>query len=98
MLAASVPVANAIASELKKEGPGAPEAAARRAYQALWPPKAKLQRDFHVFGGEFLMAQEAPALRGFFDGFFKIPLPLWAVRSYTNICSRFLSWFSASFH
>lgn len=80
MLAASLPVANAIAEELKKGGPGAPTAAARRAYQTLWPAKAKLQRDFHVFGGEFLMAQDASVLRGFFDGFFKIPLPLWAVR------------------
>lgn len=90
MLAASVPVANAIASELKKGGPGASEAAARRAYQALWPAKAKLQRDFHVFGGEYLMAQQAPGLRGFFNGFFKIPLPLWAVRyfmqSYVYVC------------
>lgn len=79
MLAASGVVAKAIASELKNAGPGAPQAAARRAYQALWPAKAKLQRDFHVFGGEFLMAQQAPTLRGFFNGFFKLPLPLWAV-------------------
>lgn len=80
MLAASGPVSRAIAAELKKGGPGTSEAAARRAYQALWPSKAKLQRDFHVFGGEFLMAQQAPILRGFFNGFFKLPLPLWAVR------------------
>nr|ATD53303.1 lycopene beta-cyclase [Dictyopteris undulata] len=87
MLAASFPVAHAIARELKKGGPGAPAAAARRAYQALWPAKAKLQRDFHVFGGEFLMAQHAPALRGFFNGFFKIPLPLWAgfLSGYPNL-------------
>lgn len=80
MLAASGAVSRAIAAELKKGGPGTSEAAARRAYQALWPSKAKLQRDFHVFGGEFLMAQSAPTLRGFFNGFFKLPLPLWAVR------------------
>lgn len=80
MLAASTGVASAIALELKKGGPDAPEAAARRAYQALWPAKAKLQRDFHVFGGEFLMAQDVTMLRGFFNGFFKLPLPLWAVR------------------
>ena len=80
MLAASGPVSRAIAAELKKGGPGTSEAAARRAYQALWPSKAKLQRDFHVFGGEFLMAQQAPILRGFFNGFFELPLPLWAVR------------------
>lgn len=80
MLAAAGPVSRAIAAELKKGGPGTSQAAARRAYQALWPSKAKLQRDFHVFGGEFLMAQKAPMLRGFFNGFFKVPLPLWAVR------------------
>nr|ATD53300.1 lycopene beta-cyclase [Sargassum vachellianum] len=88
MLAAAGGVARAIASELTKEGyPGASEAAARRAYRALWPAKARLQRDFHVFGGEFLMAQHAPILRGFFDGFFKLPLPLWAgfLSGYPNL-------------
>ncbi|CAM9885386.1 unnamed protein product [Pylaiella littoralis] len=87
MLAASGAVSRAIAAELKKGGPGASEAAARRAYQALWPSKARLQRDFHVFGGEFLMAQPAPTLRGFFNGFFKLPLPLWAgfLSGYPNL-------------
>nr|ATD53295.1 lycopene beta-cyclase [Petalonia fascia] len=87
MLAAAGPVSRAIAAELKKGGPGTSEAAARRAYQALWPSKAKLQRDFHVFGGEFLMAQKAPMLRGFFNGFFKLPLPLWAgfLSGYPNL-------------
>ncbi|CAN0362449.1 unnamed protein product, partial [Discosporangium mesarthrocarpum] len=78
MLAAAGGVASAIAKELKAGGPGSSAVAARRAYQALWPAKARLQRDFHVFGGEFLMAQDAPILRGFFNGFFKLPLPLWA--------------------
>ena len=81
MLAAAGGVARAIATELKTDGPGAPAAAAGRAYQALWPARARLQRDFHVFGGEFLMAQQAPILRGFFNGFFKLPMPLWAVRT-----------------
>ncbi|CAB1100630.1 unnamed protein product [Ectocarpus sp. CCAP 1310/34] len=87
MLAASGAVSRAIAAELKKDGPGTSEAAARRAYQALWPSKAKLQRDFHVFGGEFLMAQPASTLRGFFNGFFKLPLPLWAgfLSGYPNL-------------
>nr|ATD53301.1 lycopene beta-cyclase [Sargassum thunbergii] len=88
MLAAAGGVARAIASELTKEDhPAASEAAARRAYQALWPAKARLQRDFHVFGGEFLMAQHAPILRGFFDGFFRLPLPLWAgfLSGYPNL-------------
>nr|ATD53302.1 lycopene beta-cyclase [Ishige okamurae] len=87
MLAASRGVAEAIATELKSGGPGASRAAARRAYQALWSAKAKLQRDFHVFGGEFLMAQDTSILRGFFNGFFKLPLPLWAgfLSGYPNL-------------
>jgi hypothetical protein len=32
-----------------------------------------------VFGGEFLMAQDAPNLRGFFDSFFHLPEALWTV-------------------
>lgn len=91
MLAASGAVSRAIAAELKKDGPGTSEAAARRAYQALWPSKAKLQRDFHVFGGEFLMAQPASTLRGFFNGFFKLPLPLWAVRTWSVGCCAMCS-------
>lgn len=38
-----------------------------------------MQRDFTVFGGEFLMVQDAANLRGFFDSFFKLPKELWAV-------------------
>jgi hypothetical protein len=40
-----------------------------------------LQRDFAVFGGEFLMVQDAGNLRGFFDSFFKLPEGMWAVRT-----------------
>lgn len=42
----------------------------------------RLQRDFAVFGGEFLMAQDAGNLRGFFDSFFRLPVPQWAVRAF----------------
>jgi lycopene beta-cyclase len=36
-----------------------------------------MQRNFAVFGGEFLMKQNVKGLRGFFDGFFKLPLEYW---------------------
>jgi lycopene beta-cyclase len=51
---------------------------AASAYHALWTPENIRQRNFAVFGGEFLMKQDVVGLRGFFDGFFKLPLPLWA--------------------
>jgi lycopene beta-cyclase len=37
-----------------------------------------MQRNFAVFGGEFLMKQNVRGLRGFFDGFFRLPTPQWA--------------------
>ena len=54
-----------------------PDRAAARAYDAIWSPTNIAQRNFAVFGGEFLMKQNVEGLRGFFDGFFKLPLPLW---------------------
>jgi lycopene beta-cyclase len=51
---------------------------AGRAYHALWSPANQRQRNFSVFGGEYLMKQNVVGLRGFFGGFFKLPLPLWA--------------------
>ncbi|CAM9854506.1 unnamed protein product [Chrysoparadoxa australica] len=77
MLAGSKPAADAMAKELKKDV-FSPDLAAQKVYYAMWPAEARLQRSFHVFGGEFLMQQDATNLRGFFNGFFKIDLPLWA--------------------
>mmetsp|Transcript_8677 Transcript_8677/g.12785 ORF Transcript_8677/g.12785 Transcript_8677/m.12785 type:complete len:628 (+) Transcript_8677:139-2022(+) len=48
------------------------------AYHAIWSPANIRQRDFAVFGGEFLMKQNVEGLRGFFDGFFRLPLEMWA--------------------
>jgi lycopene beta-cyclase len=48
------------------------------AYHALWSPANQRQRNFSIFGGEYLMKQNVAGLRGFFGGFFKLPLPLWA--------------------
>lgn len=49
-----------------------------KAYNTLWSPENQRQRNFAVFGGEFLMKQDVVGLRGFFDGFFRLPLPMWA--------------------
>ncbi len=47
------------------------------AYNAIWSPSNIRQRNFAVFGGEFLMKQNVQGLRGFFDGFFRLPLEMW---------------------
>jgi lycopene beta-cyclase len=47
-------------------------------YHSLWSPSNIMQRNFAVYGGEYLMQKDVVGLRGFFDGFFKLPLPLWA--------------------
>ncbi len=47
------------------------------AYHAMWSPSNIRQRNFAVFGGEFLMKQNVKGLRGFFDGFFRLPLEMW---------------------
>ena len=39
-----------------------PDAAAAAAHAALWPRASRLQRDFAVFGGEFLGAQPVATL------------------------------------
>ena len=43
-----------------------------RRYGALWSRKTSLQREFALFGGEFLMTLDAEALRGWFGGFFAL--------------------------
>ena len=65
--------------EMKEAGtPFNPDKAAAQAYDAIWSPDNIRQRNFAVFGGEFLMKQKVRGLRGFFDGFFRLPLPMWA--------------------
>lgn len=54
-----------------------PDRAAARAYNAIWSPSNIAQRNFAVFGGEYLMKQNVVGLRGFFGGFFKLPLSMW---------------------
>jgi lycopene beta-cyclase len=68
--------ANAIREELARDQPNVDRAVAS-AYHSLWPPDNIRQRNFATFGGEFLMKQNVVGLRGFFDGFFRLPLELW---------------------
>lgn len=70
-------VATVIAKELAGAIPDV-DRIAGKAYHALWSPANQMQRNFAVFGGEYLMKQNVVGLRGFFDGFFRLPLPLWA--------------------
>jgi lycopene beta-cyclase len=68
--------AQVIKSELSSSEPNVDKAVAN-AYHSLWSPDNIRQRNFAVFGGEFLMQKDVVGLRGFFDGFFKLPLELW---------------------
>ncbi|KAL7471928.1 hypothetical protein ACHAXS_012243 [Conticribra weissflogii] len=73
-------VARAVRDELHASSSGRgydPDRAAARAYDAVWTPGTIAQRNFAVFGGEFLMTRDVRGLRGFFDGFFQLSLPLW---------------------
>ncbi len=54
-----------------------PDRAARAAYAAVWSRQASLQREFALFGGEFLMTLDAEALRGWFAGFFALDEEVW---------------------
>ena len=76
-LAAAAPLADALAASLA-DRPNDPDAAANAAYAAVWGRSQSLQREFALFGGEFLMTLDAEALRGWFDGFFKLDQPVWA--------------------
>jgi len=79
MLASTLAVSKAIASELDVATAQSfsPERAAAAAYAALLPLENRLQRDFCVFGGEYLMRQSVTGLRGFFSGFFDLPDEQW---------------------
>lgn len=77
MMASSVDVAQVIGREFAKGAAFQPDAAAAAAYQAIWSPENQAQREFAVFGGEFLMSVDVRVLRAWFDGFFRLPEPLW---------------------
>lgn len=69
-------IAKIVIDRLSRSDPNLDEAAAA-AYHAIWSPGNIRQRNFAVFGGEFLMKQNVVGLRGFFDGFFRLPLEQW---------------------
>jgi lycopene beta-cyclase len=74
----AVTVATAIRSGLLQGNPPDLDQLAAKAYHTIWTPSNIRQRNFAVFGGEFLMKQNVEGLRGFFDGFFRLPLNMWA--------------------
>jgi len=78
MMAGAKEAADAIGKGLSDPGVIRPDAVAAAAYEALWSPENQAQRDFAVFGGEFLMTLDVEGLRGWFNGFFRLPEPLWA--------------------
>jgi lycopene beta-cyclase len=55
-----------------------PDKIAKSSYLSLWNKKNRLQRDFQVFGGDFLMAQDVNNLRSFFTSFFNLPQSIWS--------------------
>ena len=75
-LCATTDLASALGTALRDDL--APDIAARAAYAALWSPKTSLQRDFAVFGGEFLLTLDAVDLRGWFTAFFQLPTDVWS--------------------
>jgi lycopene beta-cyclase len=75
MLASATDVASALSSELRRPDFD-PDAAAAAAHEALWARANRLQRDFALFGGEFLAAQPVEILRGFFGAFFALERPV----------------------
>lgn len=68
--------AKAIKQELASDNPNVDRAVAS-AYHSIWSPDNIRQRSFATYGGEFLMKQNVVGLRGFFDGFFRLPLGQW---------------------
>jgi len=69
-------VAQVVQKELAAEKPNLDQVVAS-AYNAIWSTGNIRQRNFATFGGDFLMKQDVIGLRGFFDGFFRLPLELW---------------------
>lgn len=76
MLASSTDLASALSAQLSSDGFD-PDVAAAAGYRALWTPQLRYQRDFQVFGGEFLGDQPVEYLRGFFAAFFQLPTDTW---------------------
>jgi len=78
----AVSLAQTLVDELKPSSANQnqfnPDKAAAQAYDSIWSVDNIRQRNFAVFGGEFLMEQNVKGLRGFFDGFFRLPIEMWS--------------------
>ena len=78
MMASAPAIASVIGSMIKEDSHASPDAIAAAAYATLWNPQNRGQRDFQLFGGDFLMRQSVDQLRGFFSAFFSIEQEVWA--------------------
>mmetsp|Transcript_16030 Transcript_16030/g.32861 ORF Transcript_16030/g.32861 Transcript_16030/m.32861 type:complete len:590 (+) Transcript_16030:20-1789(+) len=69
---------DAILKEIEKGGWEDSDIASARINDAVWTKEAVRQRNFAVFGGDFLMNQKIDGLQGFFSGFFALSFPMWS--------------------
>lgn len=76
MLLGVADTVDAIEEGLLRNDP--PEVVAASAYHAMLDPETIRERNFAVFGGEFLLQQDVETLRGFFVGFFAVSLQEWS--------------------
>lgn len=56
----------------------APDDAARKAWDAVWPRSARQARALHMLGADILARLDAPQTRAFFESFFQLPMAQWA--------------------
>lgn len=77
-LGCNLEYADAILKELGRGEDFDADLASARINDAVWTKEAIKQRNFAVFGGDFLMKQKVEGLQGFFSGFFELPFPMWA--------------------
>ena len=78
MMASAPAMASVIGSMIKEDNHASPDTIAAAAYATLWNPQNRGQRDFQLFGGDFLMRQPVNQLRGFFSAFFAVEQEVWA--------------------
>lgn len=75
MMASANDVADNIASSLQRGI--APDAIAATTYSRIWNRCSRGQRDFQLYGGDFLEQQPVGILRGFFSAFFALEDDVW---------------------
>lgn len=78
MMATAKDASEVIAKELDKALEFSPDVASAAVYESIWSAQRQAQRDFAVFGGEFLMELNVRELRGWFGALFELPEELWA--------------------